>query len=274
MDEERYLFKGGKHGVVIKPGNTDGSELIHRIMLPESDDKKMAPKDEPQLSKEETALLTWWIAHGADTKKKVKELSPDTAAMAMLVSFAQPGADTSSVIHEPLSKVFDAVVPAASQPVIDTLRKLGLLISPVAADKKNLLQISAVNYPAFNDQTATLLQTLAPNIIWLKLDRTQLSDEAITRFAGFKNMLRLSISGTAVSGAGLSKLAQLPNLEYLNITGTKADDKGLLSVAAIPSMKRIYCWGSQVTPAAVEQVRKKYPQLKIDNGDTDNLPSK
>jgi len=59
MDDSLKLMKGGKDGIVIKPGNADASEMIKRLLLPVDNDDHMPPKEKPQPSESQIALLHW-----------------------------------------------------------------------------------------------------------------------------------------------------------------------------------------------------------------------
>ncbi|MBX3255273.1 MAG: hypothetical protein KF862_14125 [Chitinophagaceae bacterium] len=246
VDDEKLLFKGGKHGVVIEPGNIEGSELIKRILLPQDDDKRMPPQKQPPLTQEEIALLKWWIQNGADTRKKVSEFSSSSAVMPMLAFFASSPAEDSAAGISPLSGIFDTELPPADRAAIDTLSSLGIIVSPVAQNK-NLLEISCVNFPAFDDDKMQLLVNVSDHIVSLKLDGTQITDAAFNNISRFRNLVRLNIAYTAVSSAAISKLLSLKGLEYINIVGTKVGNKGLLELHALPNLKKIYCWNSMVT---------------------------
>ncbi|MBX2923872.1 MAG: hypothetical protein KF746_16860 [Chitinophagaceae bacterium] len=245
VDDEKLLFKGGKHGTVIRPGNAEESELIIRILLPEEDDKRMPPKKREPLTPEEIDLLKWWIQHGADTRKKVKDLSPDSSVLPVLASFAAPLANNSDSMAA-LSAVFDKELPPADQKTIDTLTSLGILVAPVAKNK-NLLEISCVNYPEFDDDKMRLLTKIADHIVSLKLDGTRITDAAFDDISQFVNLVRLNIAHTPITGAAMAKLQQLAAIEYINVVGTKVDDEGLQKLNVLPGLKRVYCWNSLVT---------------------------
>jgi len=59
MDDSLRLMKGGKDGAVIVPGNDAKSEMAKRISLPREDDDHMPPKEKPQLTEQEIALIHW-----------------------------------------------------------------------------------------------------------------------------------------------------------------------------------------------------------------------
>ena len=86
LDDSVGILKGGKDGVVIIPNKSAESELIKRISLPTEDEHHMAPKEKPQLSEAEIALLKWWVDNGASFSKKVKEISQPEKIKSALVS--------------------------------------------------------------------------------------------------------------------------------------------------------------------------------------------
>src|SRR5687768_12282102 len=63
LDTREGTLKGGKDGVVLKPGDPEGSRLITAIGY-EDADLQMPPKGE-KLSKEQIAILTAWVKMGA-----------------------------------------------------------------------------------------------------------------------------------------------------------------------------------------------------------------
>jgi uncharacterized membrane protein len=64
LDTREFIMKGGEHGEVLIPGDPKASEMIHRVSLPRSD-KKAMPSKGKGLTKEEIAILEYWIKKGA-----------------------------------------------------------------------------------------------------------------------------------------------------------------------------------------------------------------
>lgn len=64
LDSKEAIFKGGENGKVIVPGDVHTSELLRRIKLPRSDKEAMPTKGKG-LTKEEIAIIEYWIKHGA-----------------------------------------------------------------------------------------------------------------------------------------------------------------------------------------------------------------
>lgn len=262
MDEVALLMKGGKHGAVILAGDVSGSELMKRLMLPKEDDKRMPPKDQPELTDHELALIRWWVQTGADTKKKVSELAPDSATLVQLHAFEEGGKGSDTGTSIALSPVFSSTVPAPDPAAIQALEKLGVLVAPVARNQ-HLLEVSCVNAPAFGDEQAKLLTKLADNIVWLKLDHTRVTDAAMASVGQLKHLVRLNVSGTAVSSTGIAAFKELSYLEYLNLTATKVDDAGLRTLATLPVIQHIYCWQSLISAKGVALFRQEKPATSI-----------
>jgi hypothetical protein len=72
MDDPEHLLKGGKNGEIITPGSAAESELMKRLLLPESNEHHMPPKGKPRLTENQVALLHWWLESGAALIKKLK----------------------------------------------------------------------------------------------------------------------------------------------------------------------------------------------------------
>ncbi|MFT3751205.1 MAG: DUF1549 domain-containing protein [Agriterribacter sp.] len=64
LDSKEAIFKGGEHGKVVVPGDVHTSELLRRIKLPRSDKEAMPTKGKG-LTKEEIAVIEYWIKQGA-----------------------------------------------------------------------------------------------------------------------------------------------------------------------------------------------------------------
>jgi uncharacterized membrane protein len=65
VDSIGALSAGGKTGAGIVPGNSSQGTVLARLRLPVDDDKHMPPRDEPQLTSGQIAMLAFWIAQGA-----------------------------------------------------------------------------------------------------------------------------------------------------------------------------------------------------------------
>lgn len=74
MDTYELAMKGGENGKNFVPGKPEDSLSIQRINLAEDEDDHMPPQGKDQLTKEEIALITWWIKEGASDQLKVNDM--------------------------------------------------------------------------------------------------------------------------------------------------------------------------------------------------------
>jgi uncharacterized membrane protein len=73
MDTYELAMKGGENGKNFVPGKPEDSLSIQRSTSTEDDDDHMPPKGKDQPTKEEIALLSWWVKEGASDKLKLAE---------------------------------------------------------------------------------------------------------------------------------------------------------------------------------------------------------
>jgi uncharacterized membrane protein/mono/diheme cytochrome c family protein len=64
LDKKEFIFKGGKSGPILVAGDAGKSEIIRRIKLPAEHEDAMPTKGK-RVSKEDIAMLEYWIQQGA-----------------------------------------------------------------------------------------------------------------------------------------------------------------------------------------------------------------
>ncbi|MDA0841354.1 MAG: hypothetical protein O2857_26620, partial [Planctomycetota bacterium] len=116
------------------------------------------------------------------------------------------------------------------------------------------------------DQSLLALKQLEPQLSWLNLANTRVTDAGLVHLKGLKHLTRLHLEKTEISDAGLAHLAGLADLEYLNLYGTNVTDESLATIAGFPSLKAVYLWETKVTDQAAEAFRKSNPKLSVDTG--------
>lgn len=187
-------------------------------------------------------------------------------------------------------KITDASIDTFYE--LPMLRRLNLSLTSVteAGVKRlsGLKQLRKIHLKALDigDEAVGALVPLR-ELELLDVERTHVTDKSMKTIAGFRGMLLLNIRRTQVTDAGLAELTDLPILTVLNLAGapitddaakslkrmphlrdleindTNIDDKGFLQIAAIPTLTYLSVTGTQITPAAVEEVRRKFPHIKI-----------
>jgi uncharacterized membrane protein len=257
------LLKGGKTGPSIQMGDAAHSELIKRTLLDIDDKKRMPPKGKKQLTSNEIGLLNWWINNGASEKTTITEVIKNDTVRTFL---AKAGVKTKPELGLLTIKKADSLL-------VIKLKEKQWEVNTISKGSP-YLDISAVGISGLSNQQLSDLQEITANIAWLNLANTQINDQALKFISQCKNVLKLNLSNTSISNTSVADIKKLSKLQYLNLIGTKIDDGGLMQLCEMASVKNIYCWNSKVTAQGVENCKKKYPKVMIDNGDAYILAKK
>jgi uncharacterized membrane protein len=276
MDTIELLKKGGEHGAIFVDGKSDESNMMKRMLLPESNDEHMPPKGKNQPTENEIALIRWWIDNGASFDKKVKDLAQNEQIKPILASLGATSKATQTAQVAVKQDKFDieekllATNPSpANQSDIEALKKTNALVLPFSQNN-NYIEISYINNRNFSDNEASTLSKLPEQTLWLRLSDTQITDKSVDEIIKLKNLTRLHLENTKITDAGVSKLTSLKNLEYINLIGTGITDAGLKQLANCKTLKKIYLWQSKATKAGVDELKKALPNAQIDLGITED----
>jgi len=259
LDAQEYILKGGKAGKTVVPGNAEESELIKRILLPLSDEDHMAPKEKPQLTMNEIALLKWWIDNGADFNKKFKEL-PQSGAIKQLLNALQTGDVTTKASDLPTKEI-----GAANTDAISTLTNAGITVVPVAKNT-NYLSANFVNAKSFSDSVTQSIKKIKEQLIWIKLENEAVNDQLLNDFKDCKNLTRLSLNYTKITDRGLASLSEMNELQSLSLVGTKITINGLLKLGKLKKLKNIYLYQTNIKMADWNKLKTLFPKAKLDSG--------
>ena len=260
MDDSLRLMKGGKDGPVIMPGNAEKSELAKRLSLPRDDDDHMPPKEKPQPTEQEIALIHWWIASGAPFDKRVKQLDqPEELKPALLA--LQNVQEKKIIVPDIPSKP----VAKANGEAIKKLKDMGAVVEPVAQNT-NYMSANFVTVTNPGDKQVQLLLPLKEQLIELKLGSTRITDSALSVIAQFKNLMKLQLDYTKITDRGLANLVSLDSLRYLNLVGTGVTEKGVLQLKDLKNLRSIYLYQTEVKKSEWADLKKAFPKTLIDSG--------
>ncbi|WP_346236962.1 c-type cytochrome domain-containing protein [Niabella insulamsoli] len=260
LDEPGFILKGGKDGAAIVWDHADESIMIQRILLPESDEDHMPPKEKPQLSKAEMDILQWWVGSGAAFNKKVNQSKISEKIKPVLAALQSGGQEAATVPLIP-----EAEVSAADEKVVAALKEKGVVVIPVAANT-NYLSVNFVGADTVTADQLKGLESLKDQVIWLKIGAQNLKDADMERIGKLKSLLRLYIDGNPITDRGLQYLKGLSNLQYINLSGTAITGKGLLALQALKSLKQVYVYNVRNAQFDVSALKKAMPQTVIDTG--------
>jgi hypothetical protein len=219
LDSYAHALRGGRHGIVIRPGNIKNSALMERITLPPSDDRAMPPEGKTPLSPDDVTVIRLWIAAGA---------SPVTAA---------------SAIKGAPRLVRDVTIPAPEPG--KAARQRAALASEV--ERLSARYPGVLTYESRNSADLELDASLRG---------AAFGDSDLKAFAPLNTRLvRIDLSGTAVSDASAPLLSTMPNLKSLRLANTKIGDGMITTLALLKSLKSLTVTGTAVTQAALVPLR-------------------
>lgn len=167
-------------------------------------------------------------------------------AASLLAIFAYRG--LSSLWEEPLvdqqmRRSVETVLTEGCPPVLfdyDTSQPGGPIIG-----------IDCARKPLSDGQVRRLLRQ-SPNLVWLNLAYTDITDEALCELKRTPRLNGLCLEGTRIGDLRLDQLAELKSLESLKLDGTNITDKGLRRLADLKSLRKLYLNDTAVTDAGLE----------------------
>ncbi len=267
------IMKGGGEGATtVIAKNIKDSLMLVRANLPTDDDEHMPPSDEPQLTKEEVALLKWWIETGASETATVAATKPTAdveGALAVLLAKGLPKVAAPAKVAKPKPPALTDAQKKQIAEITAKMQALNASLMPLAQDTEQL-RLGVINAAdKFGDKELALLDPIAAQIVWVDLARSQITDASADTLAKMTNLERLHMENTKVSDAALAKLAALQNLEYLNLYGTKTTDGGIAKLAAAKGLKKLFVWQTGVTQNGAKALEAQLPGLKVNVGLTE-----
>jgi hypothetical protein len=243
LDSYENVMRGGKDGIVVKPGDPKHSELFRRINL-SPDEKDFMPTDgKPPLTASEVKVIELWIASGASSSLPAMEVR---------------GAPPVPVSEQPVPLTKDY---RPQLPLITSLEhELGVRLVPRSRNPEDGLILRTVSAPERCDDVALArLGVIGTLIVDAELARTKVTDAGLKTLATFSNLRTVDLAHTAVTSAGVPILARLSRLESLNLTATVVDDAGVAALRRKQSLKRLYLFETKCTAQTELRSRDERP---------------
>lgn len=266
MHNKESLIQGGRGAgdAIIVKGDVEESELIYRLTLPKDDEEAMPPTDDEShynpVTIEELSVLKSWINLGASFDMMVNDLDQagKKAAEHVLENLPVKKLSATALLIPKLPEVS----PADSN-VIENLRKNGILVMPIAQNTNALYVNASYNGKSFTDDSIALLQPIAPQLLWLNVARTSITDKSSKSIANFSLLERLHAENTFLTDAATPNISKLSNLKYLNLYGTGISDASIENFRKLRKLEKVFLWQTKVTPAGAESLRKNFVDPKI-----------
>ncbi|MBB2148560.1 c-type cytochrome domain-containing protein [Pedobacter gandavensis] len=262
MDNISFMLKGGEDGASLIPGRANESDLIKRMLLPISNDDHMPPKEKPQLTAEEIAMLQWWINEGATADKKVSDLKQPAEIKPILLSF-----QTGAVLAKKTvaADIPEEEVEKADAAAIEKLKKVGVVVIPVLSNS-NYLSASFVTAKA-DPAVLKLLEALNKQLIWLNLASASITDQTMGNIVKLQNLRKINLSHTAITDQGLTLLKDLKKLQVINLVGSKVTALGIIApLTGLKELQHLYLYQTGVEQKDQAKLKAAFKKVSLDFG--------
>lgn len=244
MQSIAEMIKGGKTGSAIVAGKLDESELYKRVTLDPYNEKFMPADGKPPLTRDEVAIIKWWIEKGnlveGKTFAEVKNAEEIKSEVASYLGFTAAMAD-----KETENDAVNPEIPAAlNLDLVSRLRSQGVSIrvmlhSPVMLDV-TLPGGSGININSIKKD----LMAVAKNVIWLNVSNNNLKVSDLNFISEMTNLEKLRLEKNPIEDGIVKSLLGLSHLEAVNLNETRITKNGLAQLKSLPKLKRVYSWGN------------------------------
>lgn len=248
------LKKGGKSGAFFTSGNIQNSLFLQRAYLPLDDKKHMPPKGKKQLTKNEIALLEWWVEEGVTFNKKIAAVNQSEEIKSILKGYIQVDKSVLALEVSPISE--------------NTLIELQQNNIPfeLVQEEKNFITVSLRGNKNIDKNTFKALKKVADQLVELDLSDTNLNDDLMSNLSEFPHLQKLFLQKTSITGKNLCALQNLEYLQYLNLYGTRLDDSSIESIAKLPTLQKLFLWQTDISQKAMKKLENTRPKLAINAG--------
>jgi uncharacterized membrane protein len=253
LDSYALVMRGGKHGPVIKPGDLEGSELVRRITLPQSDDDFMPADNKRPLSASDVRLIQTWIAEGASRTIRAEVLAafPGNASTETTVrEVTFPASDPAAVARE----------RAAVAPILGRVQlRLPNIVEYESRTSADLVVNASWRGAKFGDDELAELSTLGSSIVAADLSGTAITDRSAPVLAAMKRLRHLRLAHTAITDSTIESLGSLGELESLSVFDTRVTESSLSVFTRLAKLRKVYAGGTRIPQrtAVTSPVREK-----------------
>ena len=129
--------------------------------------------------------------------------------------------------------------------IIDELESAGFTVS-VLAENVNYLDVSVQQGKVLSKKELQKLEKAKDHIVWLDLKNSGINDDMLSVLGNLPNLMKLRLDRNEISDEGAVHLAKLTQLEYINLSFTKISEQTVNQLRRVNSATRIYHYQSGV----------------------------
>jgi uncharacterized membrane protein len=251
LDTYAAVMRGGKHGPVIKAGETKASELFRRITLPQTDDDFMPAENRRPLSASDTKLIELWIASGASATQSTDAANgTPSSARAAVAEVTFEDFDAESVAKRRAS-----VAPIVSQ----LQQRMPNVVDYQSRGSADVVVNASWMGAKFGDNELAALAPLSGQIIAADFSSTAITDRSAGTIATMKRLRSLRLMHTKITDTTIQGMGSLDQLESLSIFDTPVTPAALPAISRLPKLRQVYVDGTKISSDAAipQEIRSK-----------------
>ncbi|GAA5221945.1 c-type cytochrome domain-containing protein [Membranihabitans marinus] len=246
------IFKGGKNGEVLIPGNSDKSPFIQRLVLDLEDEDHMPPKGKMQLTHEEIDLLKNWVSIGSPFQLAIQQLSASDTVYQMAQAIYGQEVEQDQYDFSPTSA-------ATIEKLTDNYR----LLTPIANESPALYG-RFLSRSHFKSSQLKELKAVENQLVDLNLSNMPVTDDDLKELSNFRQLQVLNLNYSKITDIGLNALKDLGNLQILSVIGTEISSEGIKNFLTVnSSIKKLYLWGTKITEDELKDLAKRYSDITL-----------
>jgi len=249
---EEAITNGGKSGPVFIAGDPSKSEMIRRVLLNPHDKKFMPPEGKTPLTKEEIAIIEYWIQKGEgkfDVTLGAVETTEDIKQKAAIILGLDAKTSENNVLEGlpvPSDQNINALIASGFKirELVASSNMFDVILPSGSFDKEDAVDLKS---------TLSLLTPIRKNIVWLSLGDNHITDAELSVFEGFENLKLLKLDRNPITDQGILELPSLKSLKALNLFGTQVTKSSLKNFEKFPKLEKVYVWNTQITKEDLSQ---------------------
>lgn len=239
LDSYAGVMRGGKHGPVIKAGDSKSSELFRRVTLPQRDDDFMPADKKKPLSASDVKLIEVWIAEGASRTLSAEALGavPGNAPNEAMAEVAFPDIDPAAVARE----------RTAVAPILWRVQlRLPNIVEYESRTSADLVVNASWRGCKFGDDELAELAALSPSIVAADFSGTAITDRSARFIAAMRKLRHLRLAHTAITDNTIEGLGTLDQLESLSVFDTRVTESSLSVLTRLAKLRKVYASGTRI----------------------------
>ena len=241
LDSYESVMHGGKHGAVIRVGESKSGELLRRITLLQSDDDFMPPQNKRPLSATDVKLIEQWIAAGAS----------GTLAADAIKDAPSNQAPVPEVAFEEIDPATVAKQRASLAPVLAELQqRFPNILEYHSRSSADIAVNAAWMGTRFGDSDLASLAPLNDRIVIADFSSTGITDKSAGAIAAMQHLQVLRLMHTRVTDTTVQALVPLRALQSLNLFGTQVTPSAFSALAKLPKLQRVYAGETKILSEA------------------------